>query len=315
MDSASLIPDHIEVIEAEVPDPDEPLQITCGNHLLDLWEPIPQAPLGLQFLYDALPTWLGGYQRDGATRALTEMLRALKTATESALDAEFDEVYISTPLPVQEGFNVRLRAASSTLGLKRPSDAFWAPTTLSKNTSTSCSCEDQSSEAPGVKELVLVLDHSHATLTATLGVTTECLLDVRRILSSEKLGARGLRELSWWEFDSEAERVLLLQQRYPMLIGALRRLIALPLDPLGGNLPGGEDVTAVDRLVLLGETADDENLHTALREVFGDRLGALLASSGWNSSMTKNDPLYSAAESVARCSLGSKKLSSERTEL
>ena len=162
---------------------------------------------------------------------------------------------------------------------------------------------------------MLVLDHSHATLTATLGVTTECLLDVRRILSSEKLGARGLRELSWWEFDSEAERVLLLQQRYPMLIGALRRLIALPLDPLGGNLPGGEDVTAVDRLVLLGETADDENLHTALREVFGDRLGALLASSGWNSSMTKNDPLYTAAESVARCSLGSKKLSSERTEL
>jgi hypothetical protein len=312
MQSASLIPDDIEVVEAEVPDPDEPPQVMCGNHLSDLWEPIPQAPLGLQPLYDSLPTWLGGYRRDEAGRALTEMLRALKTATESALDTEIDEVYISTSLPVQEGFHARLRAASSALGLKRSSVAFWAPETLSKSTSIDCFCDDQPSEAPGVKELVLVLDHSHATLTATLGVTTEFLFDVRRILSSEKLGACGLRKLSWWEYDSKAEKELLLQQRYSMLIDSLRRMTALPLK---GDVPGEEHIAAVDRLILLGETADDEKLHSALGEVFGRRLGALLASGDWDSSTRKYDPLYAAAEHVAKCSLGSKKLLRERMEL
>lgn len=312
MQSASLVPDDIEVVEAEVLDPDEPQQITCGNYLLDLWEPIPQAPLGLQPLYDSLPTWLGGYRRDEAGRALTEMLRALKTATESALDAKIDEVYISTPLPVQEGFHVRLRAASSALGLKRSGDAFWAPTTLTKSTSRDCSCDDPLSETPAAKELVLVLDHSHTTLTATLGVTTECLLDVRRILSSEKLGAWGLRNLSWWEYDSEAGKELLLRQRYSMLVDSLRRMIDFPLK---GDVPGEEHTAAVDQLILLGETADDERLHNALGEVFGRRLGALLASGGWDSSTRKYNSLYAAAEHVARCSLGSKKLRRERMEL
>jgi hypothetical protein len=312
MQSASLIPDDIEVVDAEVPDPDEPLQITCGYYLSDLWEPIPQAPLGLQPLYDSLPTWLGGYRRDEAGRALTEMLRALKTATESALDAEIDEVYISTPLPVQEGFHARLRAASSALGLKRSSVAFWAPETLSKSTSTDCLCDDQPSEAPGVKELVLVLDHSHATLTATLGAHTECLLDVHRILRSGKLGAWGLRNLSWWEYDSKAEKELLLRRRHSMLVDSLRRMTALPLK---GDVPGEENLAAVDRIILLGETADDEKLHNALEEVFGRRLGSLLANGRWDNSTRKYDPLYAAAEHVARCSLGSKRLRHERMEL
>jgi hypothetical protein len=312
MDSASLIDDDIEMIPAEVPDPNEPLEITCGNHLLELWEPIPQRPLGLKLLYNVLPTWLGGQRRDQATRALTEMLRALKAATESALDANIEKAYVSTPLPVHREFNNRLKAASSALGLKQSRGAFWTAETLSEVTSARCSCDDQPSDvAPGVKELVLVLDHSYATFTATLGITTECLFDARRLLSSTKLGAWSLQNLNWWEYDTEAEKYLLLQQRYPMLVDALRRLTALPLK---GGIPGEEHIAAVSRLVLLGETADDENLHTALREVFGERLEALLASGSWSSSTTKDGPLYTAAEYAAKCSLGSKKLR-ERMEL
>lgn len=304
MDSASIIPENIKIIPAEVPNPDEPLEITCGNPLLDLWEPIPQAPLGLlQPLYDALPTWLGGYERDGATRALTEMLRALKTATESALEAEIDKVYVSTPWPVQEDFNMRLKAAASAVGLKEPSDAFWAPTIVGKGENSLVHCDSQPPVGTGSNEVVLVLDHSHAALTATLGITTDYLLDARAILSSKNLGAWGLRNLARGEYDDDAEKDKLLQQRYPMLVDALRRLTD----------------SAVDRIVLLGEAADDEKLRHALEEVFGDRLEVLLGEEG----STKNDDmLYTAAETLARCSLHSSELlrskkprSSERTEL
>ena len=313
MDSASHFP--IEMMPAEVPDPCEPVEIRvgCGNPCLELWEPIPQRSLGLQWLYAALPSWLGGDRQDEATRVLKEMLRALKTATETALDTKIDEVYISTPVPVHQQFEGRLKAASSALGFKQPSHSFWAAEALSMSISAWCSCDDQPSNAPGDGELVLVLDHTDAALTATLGVTNVCELDARRVLRSTELGAWRLRNLSWWEYDSEAEKELLLQQRYPMLVDALRRLTAFPLET---EFPWRENFAAVDRLILLGETADDEKLHAALGEVFEENLEGLLASGGWNSSMTKHDPLYTAAEYMARCSLGSKKLrDSERMEL
>jgi hypothetical protein len=320
MDSASHFP--IEMMAAEVPDPCEPVEprVGCGNPCLELWEPIPQRPLGLQLLYAALPSWLGGDRPDEASRVLKEMLRALKTATETALDTEIDEVYISTPVLVHQPFEDRLKAASSALGFKQPSDSFWAAEALSTSTSSWCSCVDQPSNVPGDGEVVLVLDHTDAALTATLGVTNICDLDARRVLRSTELGAWRLRNLSWWEYDSEAEKELLLQQRYPMLVDALRRLTAFPLEaefPWREDFAGvKEDFAALDRLILLGETANDEKLHAALGEVFGERLEGLLASGGWNGSMTKHDPLYAAAEYVAKCSLESKKLrSSERMEL
>lgn len=315
MDSASH---HIgEMIPAEVPDPNEPLELGCGNPCLELWEPIPQRPLGLRLLYDALPRWLGGHRQDEASRALKEMLRALKTATEAALDTEIDEVHISTPLPVHREFDNRLKAASLSLGFKQPSDAVWIAEIMSKSVHARCSCDDRRSESPSVNEVVLVLDHSDATLTASLGTTTDyCVLDARRVLHSTELGAWRLRHLSWWEYDGEAEKELLLHQRYPMLVDALRRLTTFPLKE---DFPGQdllEGFATVDRLILLGETADDEMLHAALGEVFGgERLEALLSGGGWNSSTTREYLSYTASGNVARCSLKWKKLRSERTEL
>jgi hypothetical protein len=314
MDSASH---HIgEMIPAEVPDPNERLELGCGNPCLELWEPIPQRPLGLRLLYNAFSRWLGGHRQDGASRALREMLRALKTATEAALDTEIDEVYISTPLPVHGEFDNRLKAASSALGFKQPSDAVWIAEIVSKGANARCSCDDRPFESLRANEVVLVLDHSDAILTATLGTTTDyCVLDARRVLRSTELGAWRLRNLSWWEYNSEAEKELLLHQRYPMLVDALRRLTAFPLKE---DFPGQdlqEGFVAVDRLILLGETADDEKLHAALGEVFGERLEALLASGGWDTSTTRDDPSYTASGNVAKCSLKWKKLRSERIEL
>jgi hypothetical protein len=100
-----------------------------------------------------------------------------------------------------------------------------------------------------------------------------------------------------------------------MLVDALRRLTAFPLKE---DFPGQdlqEGFVAVDRLILLGETADDEKLHAALGEVFGERLEALLASGGWDTSTTRDDPSYTASGNVAKCSLKWKKLRSERIEL
>ena len=236
------------------------------------------------------------------------MLGALKTAAEAALDeGEIEEAFVSTPLPVHEDFNVRLRAAFSALGLKKSDDAFWAASMLSKGNGARCSCDGRPADAAMVMdELVLVLDHSYSALTATLGTITDCIFDARRILRAEELGAWGLRNLSWWEYDGETEKDQLLQSRNSMLVDALRRLTALPLEE---KLPGDDEMTAVDRLVLLGETTNDEKLHEALGEIFGERLGALLDDGGGN------DPLYNAAEYMARCSLESKKPSSKRMEL
>lgn len=324
MDSASFIPDNIEVIPAQIPGPEEPLQLACGNPLFEIWEPIPQAPLGLlQPLYDALPTWLGGYQRDGATRALTEMLRALKTATETAIEAEIDEAYISTPWPVDEDFNIRLRTAASAVGLNQPSDAFWAATVVGKGASSLLHCDHVLPGGTGRNEVVLVLDHSDAALTATLGITTDYLLDARAILISEELGAWGLRNLARWEYDDKVERNVLLQRKYTMLVDALRRLADVSLTSDLNHL-GGETVLAVDKIILLGETTDDKKLHNALEEIFGgDRLEALLANGGETGSARKDgDKLYTAAETLAKCSLHSSRLlrgkklrSGERTEL
>lgn len=57
-----------------------------------------------------MPVWLGGSSpSDHATRALATMLRALQAATESALESEVREVYITTLLPVGKRLDDRLR--------------------------------------------------------------------------------------------------------------------------------------------------------------------------------------------------------------
>lgn len=74
-----------------------------------------QIPMGLQSFRDYLPPWLGG--RDARTQSLFRMLNALKTASESYLEAPLTTAVVDMPFRVPNAYLDALRSASSSLSL------------------------------------------------------------------------------------------------------------------------------------------------------------------------------------------------------
>lgn len=220
-----------------------------------------------RLLQESLPPWMGGPEietPEADTRALADMLGALKLTAETYLGAEVTNASVSMPFPVgtlgvsRETFEVRLREAGSALSINlfRPEqmlepvglqDRDWHRRKRSPYTFFSCH--------PDEELLALGVDFSDEALTATIQVYECGDFWTARVLHSIKLGARELFEARDWR---------------RRLVDALQDVTALPVQGTGYHRT--ENIDHTGRLILMGDRARDPRLHEALRDVFGERM-------------------------------------------
>jgi hypothetical protein len=215
------------------------------------------------------------------------MLKALKTATESYLEASISAAEVVVPFPVSDAYLDILHSTFSSLSLHVPLSAQPPAGILAARAHgmvRKCNAviRDKGSDqgqADDPMQLILTVDYTQAALTALL-VVEECgVFEYRRVLHDTRLSVDGLSG------GSGTNRGDLLR--------ALQSFTRLPLED--GN---GDEVERISNLVLLGESAGDQQLHDVLKDVLGERYSRLaITVSGEH---TKNiDPLYAALRGVA----------------
>lgn len=176
-----------------------------------------QASSSLQSLRDYLPTWLGG--TDARAQSLVPMLKALKTATESYLEAPLSAAEVVMPFPVPTSYLDDLRSAGFSLSLHVHFSAQDpAGILVAHFYDLGAKCHWHGVEVDNdVVPLILTVDYSRAALTALL-VTKDCgYLEHERVLHDTSLGAD--RVFGSCRSDSTRED----------LVRALRDLISLPV--------------------------------------------------------------------------------------
>lgn len=222
---------------------------------------VAQIPLERQSLRDYLPPWLGGH--DFRTEALSRMLKALKVATESYLEAPLSDAEVVVPFPVSESYRVALRAACSSLSLRMPMSAQPPAGILAARAhgiGGECNDDvmDESYSGSDPEQLILTVDYSRAALTVLL-VSEECgVFEHQRVLHETSLGTDALFPDTPQTPGPDTGRAQLAQ--------ALYDITRLPLKT--GN---GAEIMVISELVMMGESADDPRLHDALVEVLLDK--------------------------------------------
>jgi hypothetical protein len=215
------------------------------------------------------------------------MLKALKTATESYLEASISAAEVVVPFPVSDAYLDILRSTCFSLSLHMPMSAQPPAGILAAHAhgmvgKCNIVTRDKGSEqgqADDPMQLILTVDYTQAAFTALL-VVEECgVFEYRRILHDTSLGVDGLSG------GSDTNR--------GDLVRALQSFTRLPLEDDNGG-----ELERMSNLVLLGESAGDQRLHDVLKDVLGERFYRLATTvSGEH---TKNiDPLYAASRGVA----------------
>lgn len=259
---------------------------------------VAQIRLGLQSLRDYLPPWLGG--QDSRTEALSRMLKALKVATESFLEAPVSDVEVVAPFEASETYLAALRAACSSLSLRMPR---WThpPAGIyaarANGIEGRCEWDPQNGRPIWIDEeqLVLTVDYSRAALTVVLWSEFCTIYENRRFLHEPKLGTDALFLNTSHTTGPDTARAQLAE--------ALREITRLPLAT--GN---GAGLTVISQLVMMGESADDPRLHDALVQVLrdehshGDSVKVL--GKGAFYAGGKVDPVFAASQGLAEDCLG-----------
>lgn len=265
-----------------------------------LFEPMeeyfPQASFGIQHyllaMQEYLPSWMGGPQPkvlDASTQSLADMLRVLKFATETYLGATVSNATIAMPFPfnhgrgVSDSLTVRLEAAAPTLDLELTSlseavtEITWEEfhaRRWKRSPYTYFSCH------PDDEGFVLGIGFNDAALTTTI-LVPKCYDGAMsdwntRVLHSTELGARELFKSDDWR---------------DKLVNALRNVTALPMKHVSETDP-------INMLVLHGDSARDERLRYALKDVLGDQYDRLMATVRDDGTPAR-DPQYRGAASAA----------------
>ena len=132
------------------------------------------------------------------------------------------------------------------------------------------------------QQLVLTVEYSQSALTALL-VHEDCgVFEVRRVRHSTELGLNQLRK------GSDPHIGLKKME------SSLRELVKLPMND-GGN---GKELNNINNLVLLGESADNSQLHVVLKKVLGEQFGGF-ADPARQRVINFIDPLFAASRGVA----------------
>lgn len=241
-----------------------------------------QASLSLQSLRDYLPTWLGG--TDARAQSLVPMLKALKTATESYLEAPLSVAEVVMPFPVPYSYLDDLRSAGSSLSLHVHFSAqIPAGILVAHFYDLGGKCHWHGVEVDNdLVPLILTVDYSRAALTALLFTKNCGLLPYERVLHDTSLSAD--RVFGYSRPDSTRED----------LVRALRDLINLPVGY--GN---GIGLNRTSNLVLMGESASDRRLHDVLKEVLAEQPSDLVTTLSDERPMII-DPLFAASRAAAQ---------------
>jgi hypothetical protein len=226
---------------------------------------------------------------DASTQSLADMLRVLKFATETYLGATVSNATVAMPFPFNRGrgdmdsLTVRLEAAASTLNLELSSlseavtEITWEELHArrwQRSPYTYFSCH------PDDGGFVLGIEFDDAALTVTI-LLPKCYDGrtydrITRMLHSTELGARELFRSHDWR---------------GKLVKSLRNVTALPMD-------GVSETDQINMLVLLGDSARDERLRHALKDILGDQYDRLIATVRDDGTPAR-DPQYRGAASAA----------------
>jgi hypothetical protein len=220
-------------------------------------------------LDDWLPPWLGG--KKPRPNHLIPMVRALKAATESYIEATVPIAQVITSFPVSDTVWDDMVSACSAVSLRMHRDFQLAPAGL--HAIYGYSSVDESLLG-GDEQLILAVEYSRAALTALIVDEEWNVFDRRWLLHDPTLGAEHLRDPEQLE-------------------EALREFIQSVLkNSVGGQYPG-----YLNNLVFLGDSTGDVRLHAALKKVLGELYSRLIASVSHSRDMI--NPLYAAAWGAA----------------
>ncbi|KAL9619883.1 MAG: hypothetical protein Q9160_005530 [Pyrenula sp. 1 TL-2023] len=255
------------------------------------WKRPSSAYFELQSLRNHLPSWLGG--QDLSSQPLSWMVNALKATAEAYLEAPISAAEVVFPFPTSELGYDAVRSTFSPLSLKMPMSEQPPAGILAAraygigNPCNGITVEQnlKQSQTDGFhpSQLILTVDYSDAALTALL-VFEDCyVFEDRRVFHDTSIGASARSETP--------------SARRNDLVRALRNITILPLED--GN---GEELTQINELVLLGERADDHDLHEALKEVFQQKYwtGNFVTTYKEGNGANVVSPLFAASRGVAQ---------------
>jgi hypothetical protein len=217
-------------------------------------------------------TWLGG--RDERVQALAGMIKALKVAAESYLEAPVCTGVIALPFHFTEPYYQVLSKASNVSSLSLQylrMDPAGIHAAKVYGLSGDC---DYYGPHQDPEKLILTVEYSRAALTALL-IYEHCgVFEWRRAVHDTRLGLDGIQDGPEATL-GDVERVF-------------REVTELPLK--NGN---GEGLKHISNVVLLGESAGDLRMQNTLRKVSGEKYNSFAATDG------AVQPLFAAARCLA----------------
>jgi hypothetical protein len=228
----------------------------------------------LKSIRHSLPPWLGGH--DQHHQPLSDMLKALKVAAESHLEAPLCTAAIVLPYYFTEPYYQILSNASASVSLNLPMLRIWpAGFYAAQAHGIDGNCEPYGESDP--PKLVLTIEYTRAALTAILAHEECGVYQGQRVVQDTRLGLDGIQDgsdASW----SDLER-------------ALRGITELPLkDGVGAGLKSISDV------VLIGESAKDSRMQDVLQRVLAERYSSFATTSGYSGPI---DPLFAGSRGAA----------------
>lgn len=242
--------------------------------------PDTQTTVGWPTFRDYLPLWLGGHNH--THESLSGMLKSLKVATESYLEASVSAAEITVPFPISDTFFDTLRSTAKSISVSIPATPA-APAGRLAALHVYGIGPGECGYPPDPQDpaqAFLTVEYTRSALTAVL-VFEECgVYENLRVLHETQLGSQESPQ------DCRAK-----------LTGALGDIVDMPIEY------DGEMLKSLSNVVLLGESSQDQVLHDVLEDVLSK-----LQQSGINTTVVDKhkepvNPVFAASVGAARLNL------------
>lgn len=244
-----------------------------------------QTPGMLESLRAYLSSRLRQKNLNQQAESLTWMLKALKLSTEAYLEIPVQHVAITNPTYLRKSavYKDAIRSASSALSLKLLRPSFLAAEAAAEAYGIAGKCDlwleesDASMPVEASDRTFVAVDYSRAGLTAFLMDEDCATYDILRDFHDLALGSDCINDT-----------------KHADMKKALDRIMKPPYDDCF-HQPG-----QLSDVILLGESADDEVLHSVLEDLLGNNLTRYGFGSGTDAETVS--PLFAPSRGAAqRC--------------
>lgn len=242
--------------------------------------PDTQTTVGWPSFRDYLPLWLGGHNH--TDEYLLGMLKSLKTAMESHLEAPVSTAEITVPFPISDAFFDTLRSTAKSISISipatpaAPAGRLVAPHVYGIGPGKCGYPPDPKDPA----QAFLTVEYTRSALTALL-VFEECgVYEDLRVLHETQLGLQESPQ------DCRAK-----------LKTALQDIVKLPIEY------DGEVLKSLSNVVLLGESSQDQLLHDVLKDVLSKQQQPGINTAVVDKYKGPVHPVFAASVGAARLNL------------